>query len=514
MINDALITPRHAGIMKAASQPSSAALYEKGVAALDAGRHADAIAALEEALKRNPGDPSTLFALGEAASQIGLHQAAARFFQEVLNVAPERYDATVSLARALAALMRHGDAIEVLRQALSRTPEHAGLWLALGNAVRETGDIDNAVTFYREALRLNPDSIEARGNLADLVFDAGEVTEALALYDDALRRAPNHAQLHVNRGLALLTKGDVTAGWADYEWRLKIPRRRIERIGAPRLWDGSPRNGKRLLVMTEQGVGDQIAFASFVPQLLADGPVVMECDKRLQPLLARSLPGATIHACAIRKEGATLRADYGWLADAGGADRSIDLASLPYRCGGKPIDPQPWLTPDPAEAARWRDWRNSLGHARVVAVSWRSGLRGGLRDTQYAPLARWAQFIGKLDAAIVSAQYGVEDGEIETLEALSGRKLHVPPALDQKDELDRTAAMLSVMDAAVSAPTAVASITGALGVPTYKILHLASWTAMGADREPFMPSVLCMRPDHAGQWRQVFERTLSQLART
>ncbi len=513
MLNGVLSPLRHSRAMTAASQNSPAGLYERGVAALEAGRHADAIASLEQALLRNPDDPSTLFALGQAAAQIGLHQAAARFFQEVLRVAPERYDATVSLARALAALMRHGDAIDVLRDALARTPEHAGLWLALGNAIRETGDFDNAITFYREALRLNPESVEARGNLADLVFDAGEVTEALALYDDALRRSPNHAQLRVNRGIALLTKGDVGAGWRDYEWRLRIPHRVIERIGVPRRWDGAPRNGKPLLVMTEQGVGDQIAFASFVPELLADGPVVMDCDKRLVPLLSRSLPGAAIRPCAIRMEGATLRADYGWLNDAGGARLSIELASLPYLCGGKPRDPQPWLKPDPAESGRWRAWRATLGHERVIAVSWRSGLRGGLRDTQFAPLARWAQFIGKLDAAIVVAQYGIEGGEIETLEALSGRRLHTPPALNQKDELDRTAAMLSVMDAVVSAPTAVASLSGALGVPTYKVLHLASWTAMGADREPFMPSVMCMKPEHAGQWRQVFERTLSLLAR-
>jgi cytochrome c-type biogenesis protein CcmH/NrfG len=493
--------------MTAVPQPSHARLYEQGIAALDAGRHADAITALEQALLGNPEDPATLYALGEAAAQIGLHQAAARFFHEVLKVAPERHDATVSLARALAAMMRHGDAIDTLRGALARSPEHAGLWLALGNAVRETGDIENSATFYREALRLNPDSVEARGNLADLVFDAGEVTEALALYDDALRRAPDNAQLHVNRGLALLTKGDVGAGWRDYEWRLKIPSRAIGRPGAPGRWDGSPRNGKRLLVMTEQGVGDQIAFASFVPQLLADGPVVMDCDKRLEPLLSRSLPGATIRGTTIKMEGATLRADYGWLDDAGGADLSIELASLPLCCGGKPRDPLPWLTPDPAEAERWRAWRNTLGHQRVVAISWRSGLRGGLRDMQFAPLARWAQFIGKVDAAVVAAQYGIEEGEIATLEALSGRTLHIPPSLNQKDELDRTAAMLSSMDAVVS------SISGGLGVPTYKVLHLVSWTAMGADREPFMPSVLCVRPDYAGQWRQVFERVLSLLAR-
>lgn len=490
---------------------SSAMLYDAGIVALEAGRHAEAIQSLEKALAASPGDPDILYALGEAASRLGLHHAAAQLFQETLKAAPHRHEATIRLSRSLSAMMRHGDAIDTLRDALSQSPETAGLWLALGNAVREAADTENAQTFYREALRLNPGMAEARANLADLVFDAGDVTEALALYDEAVRRMPQNAQLRLNRALALLSKGDVEAGWRDYEWRLKIPGRVIERRLAPPLWDGSPRNGRRLLIMAEQGVGDQIAFASFIPQLLADGPVTLECEPRLQAMLARSLAGVTVHAAMPRREGAHLHADYGWLAGAGGADLSVDLASLPHLCGGKPLTPEPWLRADPAERKTWKAWRQSLGPRPIVGVSWRSGLKGGGRDSQYAPVARWAQFIGKLDATVVVAQYGAEPDEIATLEALSGQRLVVPPDLDQRQDLDRTLAMLSCLDAVVSAPTAVASLSGAMGVPTYKVLHYRSWTSLGADREPFMPAVLCVTPPNAGQWRLVFERVLSLL---
>ncbi len=490
----------------ASSSAQAARLYDEGIAALEAGRHADAIAALEKALAMTPGDPGVLYALGEAAAQLGLHQAAARFFQEALNAAPGRHEATIRLAREMQALMRHGDAIDRLREALAQAPEHAGLWLALGNTVRDINDVDNAATFYREALRLNPDSVEATGNLADLVFDAGDVTEALGLYDRAVERAPANAQLRLNRALALLSKGDVEAGWRDYEWRLTIPGRVIERRDAPPRWDGSPLNGRSLLVMSEQGIGDQIAFAAFLPQLADEGAVTLECEPRLEALLARSLPGVTVIGRALRREGATLSSCY----DGVKADLSIELGSLPHLCGGKPRRTAPWLTPDHDERMRWAEWRAGIPR-RAVGISWRSGLQGGLRDTQYAPLARWAQFIGKMNAAPVVAQYGADPAEIATLEALSGRTLIVPPGLDQKNEIDRTTAMLSVLDAVVSAPTAVASMSGAAGVPTYKPLHYRSWMSLGADREPFMPAVICVTPPHAGQWRQVFEQILSRL---
>lgn len=496
--------------MAAALIPAQA--YEDGIAALDAGRFTDAIALLESALKAQPGDPAILYALGEAAMQLGLHAAAAKFFHETLKAAPDRHEATIQLSRALGLQMRHSDAIDVLRAALAQEPEIASLWLALGNTVREIGDAENAETFYREALRLNPTSTEACGNLADIVFDAGDVVTALALYDQAVRQAPGNAQLRLNRALALLSKGDVEAGWREYEWRLQIPGRVIERRNAPPLWDGSPREGRPLLVMMEQGIGDQIAFASFITQLLADGPVVLECEPRLQPLLSRSLPSIEVHPAMIRREGASLHQDYGWFD---GADAvAVNLASLPHLCGGVPRHAQPWLVPDAAEHQAWAQWRATLGARPVVGISWRSGLRGGLRDAQYAPLARWAQFIGKCDASFVVAQYGADADEIATLEALSGKTLLVPPSLDQRDEIDRTAAMLSTLDAVVSAPTAVASISGALGIPTYKALHYRSWTSLGADREPFQPSVHCVTAEHAGQWRVVFEKILKQLAGT
>lgn len=493
------------------AQPARLSAYDQGIAALEAGQVGDAITALEQALAASPGDPATLFALGEAASRLGMHHVAVRFFQETRAAAPERHEATVRLSRSLAALMRHGDAIDTLREALASAPEHAGLWLALGNAVRETGDVDNAATFYREAMRLNPDSVEAAGNLADLVFDAGEITEALNLYDTAVRRAPNNAQLHLNRALARLAKGDVEAGWRDYEHRLAIPGRVIERRNAPPRWSGEPRNGRPLLVMQEQGVGDQIAFAAFVPQLLKDGPVILECEPRLEGLLARSFPKARVCGRTVRAEGVNLVADYDWLGRAAADALSIELASLPHLCGGRPAEAQPFLVPEPHEAAKWQSWRGALA-GKAIGICWRSGLSGGLRDSQYAPLARWAQFIGKLDAEIVVAQYDAQPVEIATLEALSGKSLHVPPDLDQKLELDRTTAMLSVLDAVVSAPTAVASMSGALGIPTYKALHLCSWTSMGADREPFLPAVRCIQPPHAGQWRVVFEKILSLLS--
>ena len=104
---------------------------------------------------------------------------------------------------------------------------------------------------------------------------------------------------------------------------------------------------------------------------------------------------------------------------------------------------------------------------------------GGSRNLQFAPLEAWAQFLRELPGLLVCAQYDATAEEVAALETLSGRTIFVPPSLDQKNELDRTCAMLSALDAVASAPTAVAWLAAGAGVPAFKILYNTSWTSFG-----------------------------------
>ena len=130
---------------------------------------------------------------------------------------------------------------------------------------------------------------------------------------------------------------------------------------------------------------------------------------------------------------------------------------------------------------------------------------------QYAPLEVWADFIRTLPGTPVCIQYDAKDHEIAALEALSGRTILVPTYIDQKNELDRVAALSCVLDAVVSAPTAVSWLSAAAGVATYKALYDTSWTSFGKTYEPFAPSALCMMPRARGDWADVFAKIQAAL---
>ncbi len=490
--------------------------YEAGLSLAAQGRHADAISRFEEALKRAPNDGRVLFALGNTARAIGHGAAAEKFFRQVLAADPDRTEALVNLGNLLREAGRCGDAIALLKPAVERMPQSAELWLTIGSACRELGDTERAAIFYRQALDLERDYAPALGNLADLLADDGAVAEAHACYDRVLKRDPHNAQARLNRAILYLSQGDLKHGWRDYEYRLKLPKALYYTHGLPK-WEGKTwRKGARLLVTVEQGLGDQIAFASVFSDLARlaqrhEGRVIAEVEPRLVALFARSFPDIAVHPCDVEARGGIKTARYDWLKTVGGADMAIAQASLPgiLRRTLEDFPKTPtYLTPDPAMQAPWRSWLTAQGPGPRVGLCWRSGIVTGLRGLQYAPLSAWAAFARDLPGTLVTLQYDARDDEIAELSRASGRVIHVPPKLDQKQEIDRTAAMMSCLDAVVSAPTAVSWMAAAQGVPTYKILYNNSWMSFGTEGEPFAPATRCIMPKTKGDWADCFRQTL------
>jgi tetratricopeptide (TPR) repeat protein len=492
--------------------------YEAGLKHAHYGRHAEAIACFERALEREPDDARVLFALANTAEAVGHRDAAENFFRRVLEQQPDRREALVNLANLLRAGNRTGDVIALLKPALERTPGEAALWLTLGSALNEAGDRKTAETFYREALRLVPGYPPALGNLADMLADDGAVGEALTMYDEVLRAEPENAQARLNRAILFLIGGKLESGWDDYEYRLSLKGKSIARDHGLKRWNGKPVRNLRLLVLAEQGVGDQLAFVSLIPALAdmlarTGGRVILEAEPRLVPLFARSFPDVQVHASDMETRGGAKRAHYAWLGAQGGADRVIEMGSLPRllrKSLGDFPDPHSYLVPSGERA----DWARSLaaqGRAPFIGICWRSGLMGGARNLQYAPLEAWGAFLRAVPGTLVSLQYDGRADEIAALEEMSGRRIFVPPGLDQKQEMDRAASLMAALDAVVSAPTAVSWISAGLGVPTLKILYRISWTALGTDYEPFAPSCRCIMPDENGDWATTFARAVKVL---
>src|SRR3984885_10294601 len=308
--------------------------YEEGLEYSANKRHFEAIEAFERALNERPNDPRVLFALGNTARDIGLLLPAQEFLSRVLALEPGRVEALVNLANLLRSQGNFTAAESLLSPALARNPDAAELWLTLGSVYREMGDAQRAAQHYRAALDRRPDYPPALGNLADLLADEGNTGKALALYDLAIEREPLNAQARLNRSILHLLRGELAEGWRDYAARLEIPGKAPQcDHGLPR-WQGVSLKGTRLLVTAEQGVGDQLMFASMIGDLASraaedEGSVILEGEPPLVTLFAGPFPRVKVRPCRTVTMAALTTSHYDWLDSVGGADTSIELGSLP-----------------------------------------------------------------------------------------------------------------------------------------------------------------------------------------
>lgn len=403
--------------------------------------------------------------------------------RRAVALAPGHGDALNNLGGALYGIDRFGEAARVLGWAVRILPTMAVAWTGRGNALDALGRVDEAARCHRIALANQPDLAEAHANLAFHCQRLSQRDPALAAYRRALLSDPRHGQAHYNRGLLLLEKGDLRQGWAEHEWRFATPQQRHQRRRmTARVWRGENIAQARLLVWREQGVGDEILFSSCYGELAKRaGRLVIECDRRLAPLFARSFPTAT-----VRPETSEPR-DVDVQIAAGSVPRLLrsDLKRFPLASS--------WLTPDPDRVAVWRDRLGALGPGLKIGIGWRSQVITAQRQGAYTALDQWEAIFAIPGITFVNLQYGECADEIQAAERRFGVTIHRWPDLNLKDDFDGVAALMVNLDLVLSPAMSAGELAGALGAPVWRFCG-PDWTELGSATRPWFPSMRVFHP--------------------
>lgn len=487
-----------------------------------AGDLAGALAAYEAALARNPDDPGLHAAVARLATRMDAHAIAAEVWMRVLRVQPDLLEAVDGRARSLREIGRYDEAVEILRAALLDNPLEARLWNALGTTLAQGSQAETALTFFDEAVRLDPRSAGALYNRAGAYFDLGRFEAAAADYAKARKVAKKPADVALIEFAAAtlaLVCGDLAGGWDAYEARFSrdLPRPVAFHAAGRRWAPNTPIEGRRLLAIAEQGLGDELMFANVVPDVLEalgpEGRLSLAVEPRLVDLFRRSFPSASVGAHTTEVAGQVRRRGVAAPFDPKAVDCWAPLGSLMRRFRRDIADfpDRPgYLRPDPKQVERWRVWLASRGP--VVGVSWRSGNVLGDRQRQYPPLAEWAAILRAPGVSFVNIQYGDCADELTALRAIAGVEILEPPGLDIRNDIDGLAALCGALDLVVSVGNATAALAGACGAPTLLISGPAAWPQLGTDRYPWYPSIQSLAADSYGDWRPVMERAAALTA--
>jgi len=421
--------------------------------------------------------------------------------EALLAANPGHVGALLRLGRAAHAAHDHPRAVELFTQAVEREPDHAGALNDLGLLLaRELGEFERGEALLRRALAVDPENGDAKANLAWVLCEQGAYEEGQRLFDEQVRCAPEDLELRLMRAVARLKHGDFAAGWDEYAARFASPVATRRPYGFPP-WDGGAVRDGALLVYGEQGLGDQIMFASCLPDLLAQVPgCVVECDPRLGTLFARSFPAARVVTAAQSDQRPA------WLAAAPPIGAQAAIGDLPRRyrrsAAGFPRH-SGYLRADPARVRAWRERLAALGPAPRIGRSWRGGTAASRRGLRSLELGQLAPLLRAVPATWVSLQYTDCRAELDALRRDHGLAVHHWQAAI--DDYDETAALVAALDAVVSVCTAIVHLAGALGQRALVMVPYAAEWRYGAAGEtmPWYPSVRLLRQRAPGAWDAV-----------
>jgi hypothetical protein len=443
-------------------------------------------------------------------------------------------DPSAELRSRAAELHRAGDlagARPLYATYLGLVPNDAGMWSNLGALFRSEGRHDLALQAQERAFALTPDNSAVLNNLANILSDIGQYDRALPLRDrilakdpadpaqkamigkaframgdyqaaiaslqPAIQQHPEHYELQIQLALSQLAAGQYADGFRTYDARWKTGELKPRRIAQPK-WDGGPLTDKTILVLPEQGFGDAVTFARFIPVLRAYSParVLLLCEKPLLRLF-EGLDGVDWMGPEIPPD---MHFDV-WT-------NMMDLPPLAFdRSPEVPPPTRLTIPPDSQQRARSivapHDRRFKVGVVWCGSVTYRGNAFRSFSHTEFHPL---------LDLPDVQFFSLYKGPELAAYQADGTNAFIIDTASTDRDFAD-CAATMTEMDLIITSDTATAHVAGSLGLPVWTLLHWdAFWLWQHAgDRTPWYPTMHLIRQTAPRDWTEVFVRVKCRL---
>jgi len=500
LVSDAIATARAC----LSAHPTFLASYiALGTLLAQTGLLADAETTVHEALRLQPNFAEGQHLLAKILRRLGREHEAEIAYRTAFDLGLRNPAILTECAELLIDAGKPDDAEALLREALSAAPNAADALTTLGRIAEIRGRLDQSITLHDRAIALEPANANAHVNRGTVRRFTGDVDGALTDYNRALALKPGLPAAIASRGIALLTLGRLAEGWPDFRARVKAAEGARD-LSANQPWDGTSLEGKRILVWTEYGLGDEIMAASLLPDLLARvAHCTLACSPRLISLFQRAFPN--LHAVSAE------------VPIAGNFDARLPL-----------MDAAQWLRPSLADFPRHASYlradtrhtqalraRSGADGTKIVGISWRSSARG-TGPFKSMRLADWADILKTSGVRFVSLQYGADLDEIREARNAYGADIILDAAVDAVGDLEMYAAQVDAMDLVISASNTAVHFAGGLGKPTWLLAPERQgahwyWFENRTD-SPWYPALRIFRQHRPGDWHNILSDVATQLA--
>ncbi len=466
----------------------------------DERRYEDALREYQTALALDPGSAAATANIARVLHEQGHYREAEEVFRLSLREEPQLGDAHANYAGTLLSLGKYAEAEQAARAALEINRRSLPALMMLATALVEQGRLDEALAAAREAETIDGGNATVLRWLGayEMAFRA-DLGAAERLLEKAKAGDPGNPAIHINLARLLLIQERFEQGWEEYEWRKRESVRAHVYTELPyREWEGQSLEGKALLVNGEQGLGDEIMFASCLAEIAANARrCVLFCNRRLEPLFRRSFPFAEVI-------GGSNRTEQDRFPVVEGIDYQVAAGSLPRFLRRRAADfPRHagYLRADPAKVDAWRARLSSLGAGPKIGLSWKGGTPLSDATRRTLSLESFDRILSKPAAHWVSLQFGDCEAERRAFAARTGRVLH--HWQEAIDDLDETAALMSALDLRITVCNTQVHLSGGLGLAVWVLApQFPDWRyGYSGEGMAWYPQARLIRQSAAGDWQ-------------
>jgi tetratricopeptide (TPR) repeat protein len=469
-----------------------------GAALLTKGRLSDAIAALQGAIETDPNFAPAYVNLGDALLKADRVEEAVMALEQAVALQPRNALAHSNLGAALTRHKRPDAAITALRQAIALDPKSVSAHNNLGNALRWAGDYDGALAALKRARELNPDMPEVHAHLGMVYRAMGRWDDAVACYDKAIALRPEFVDGKYYRSAALLAQGRFPQGWRDYLERYSMR-------GVPPSFHRTPLakslDGLRLFLVKDQGLGDEIFFLRFVPELKRRGAyIIYRASAKIASLVGR-LPFLD----AVVTDDILMPS----------ADLVVSVGDLPFLLDMASVDDVPASIRLPALPDRRTSRQaalTALGPPPYIGVTWQAGADVMKMLYKVAPLERIGACLRHIEGTLIALQREPRSGEIDALAKAAGRPVHDLTGLN--DNLEDMLALLALLDDYVTVSNTNVHLRAAVNRGSRVLVPSPPefrWMATGSV-SPWFPDCRVYRQGIDGSWDEALAGLTADLA--
>jgi len=475
---------------------------ELGLIEITLGNFEQAQESLETAVNRNPELAEAWNNLGMICGRRRDLENARRHFLRARFLKPGFYMAACNLGLVDRDLERFEDAERELGEALALDPCPTMARLILSNVLQDTGRAEAALELLEAARGAAPQDPDVHTALSAACLRLGDGGAALDAAQRALAIAPDNADARIALGTAQLATGDFARGWENYEARLASGQAMQRRFPIAR-WNGEDLHGKRIFVYGEQGLGDEIMFASCIPDLIARGAqVILDCNPRLRTLMRDAFPEVEVLE-SVSQPGSPEVANFA-------ADLCSPIGSLPryLRTSRERFDAgRPYLKADARRVAAWRERLDALGAGLKVGLSWRGGLARTGRSQRSIALEALSGPLAMPGVRWVSLQHDARPEE------LSAHGLALADWREAHADLAETAALIGALDLVITVCSTVVHLSGALGRAALVLTPRGpEWRyQLEGESMPWYGSVTLLRQSRRNDWSDVLASARARL---